>query len=113
MLGRDVGRYVEDYRRYFGEQAAHATEAKTMLDPAPRVVLDPGFGMAWWAGRQGRRNRRGYLRAYDRSHTESRGVGRVPGLARTGYFEVEYWDLEQAKLRRAAGLPYSPVKRCS
>src|SRR5438094_5150255 len=46
MIGTDVTRFVEDYKAYFGKHAAQAKEPKTMLDPAPRVVLDPGFGLA-------------------------------------------------------------------
>src|SRR5882672_10200666 len=46
LLGTDVGGYVADYKRYFGEHAPKAKDPKTMLDAAPRVVLDPGFGLA-------------------------------------------------------------------
>src|SRR5262249_10050534 len=46
MVGADVHRYVAEYKDYFGAHAQKAREAKTMLDPAPRVVLDPGFGLA-------------------------------------------------------------------
>src|SRR6266705_4371739 len=46
MLGTDVARYCEDYRRYFGEHAPRAKEPKAILDPAPRVVLNPAFGLA-------------------------------------------------------------------
>ena len=46
MLGSDVAGYAEEYRRYFDEHAPCAKEPKTILDPAPRVVLDPAFGLA-------------------------------------------------------------------
>src|SRR2546428_1699475 len=46
MLGTDVLRYAETYRRYFDEHAPKAQEPKTVLDPAPRVILDPAFGLA-------------------------------------------------------------------
>ena len=52
MLGTDVDRYVAEYGRYFGEHAPKAKEPKTMLDPAPRVVLDPAFGLAARAARR-------------------------------------------------------------
>ncbi|HMP38782.1 MAG TPA: class II aldolase/adducin family protein, partial [Roseiflexaceae bacterium] len=45
LIGRDVGAYVADYRRYFAAHADPAAQLQ-MLDPAPRVVLDPAFGMA-------------------------------------------------------------------
>ena len=46
MLGTDVNGYARDYKSYFDEHAPHAKETKTMLDPAPRMVLDPEFGLA-------------------------------------------------------------------
>ena len=51
MLGRDVAEYARSYRAYFERHAAKAP--KTMLDPAPRTVLDPQLGFAA-AGRDAR-----------------------------------------------------------
>src|SRR3990170_9155040 len=45
MIGRDVRGYVEEYKRYFSENEPLAKDRKTMLDPAPRVVLDPELGL--------------------------------------------------------------------
>ncbi len=44
LVGRDVEAYVRAYHEYF--EHAQASQAKTMLDPAPRVVLDPELGLA-------------------------------------------------------------------
>jgi rhamnose utilization protein RhaD (predicted bifunctional aldolase and dehydrogenase) len=46
MLGTDVAAYARAYAAYFGEHAPKAREPKTILDPAPRVILDPVFGLA-------------------------------------------------------------------
>ena len=46
MLGRDVAAFAEAYRAYFTRNASRAKEPKTMLDPAPRIILDPEFGLA-------------------------------------------------------------------
>src|SRR3954466_16401432 len=45
MLGRNVDAYAADYRKYFGSNAAAAKDRKTMLDAAPRVVLDAELGL--------------------------------------------------------------------
>ena len=45
LLGRDVGVYEQAYRDYFGRNVFSAKEPKTMLDPAPRVILDAEFGL--------------------------------------------------------------------
>jgi len=101
MLGTDVGRYVADYKRYFGEHAPKAKEPKTMLDPAPRVVLDPGFGLAA-AGRTAK-DAAIVEEIYD--HTidvilRAEELGGFRALPAKDIFDVEYWDLEQAKLKK-------------
>jgi rhamnose utilization protein RhaD (predicted bifunctional aldolase and dehydrogenase)/NAD(P)-dependent dehydrogenase (short-subunit alcohol dehydrogenase family) len=106
MLGRDVAAYARRYRDYFERLSAKAKDQKTMLDAAPRVALDPQLGLAA-AGRSAkdtaiveelyehtvdvilRAEALGGWRALDQQHT----------------FDIEYWDLEQAKLRKAGVAP--------
>ena len=45
MVGRDVEAYADGYREYFAAQKGRARTEPVMLDPAPRVVLDPELGM--------------------------------------------------------------------
>jgi rhamnose utilization protein RhaD (predicted bifunctional aldolase and dehydrogenase)/NAD(P)-dependent dehydrogenase (short-subunit alcohol dehydrogenase family) len=106
MLGTDIGRYVAEYERYFGEHAPKAKEPKTMLDPAPRVVLDPGFGLAA-AGRTAK-DAAIVDEIYD--HTidvilRAETLGGFRALPAKDIFDVEYWDLEQAKLRKGGKPP--------
>jgi rhamnose utilization protein RhaD (predicted bifunctional aldolase and dehydrogenase) len=54
MIGRDVAAYAQRYREYFAAHEPAANERKTMVDPAPRLVLDPELGCARWAGRRKR-----------------------------------------------------------
>jgi rhamnose utilization protein RhaD (predicted bifunctional aldolase and dehydrogenase)/NAD(P)-dependent dehydrogenase (short-subunit alcohol dehydrogenase family) len=101
MLGTDVDRYVAEYGRYFEEHAPKAKEPKTMLDPAPRVVLDPAFGLAA-AGRTAK-DTVIVEEIYD--HTidvilRAEALGGFQALAPKDIFDVEYWDLEQAKLKK-------------
>jgi rhamnose utilization protein RhaD (predicted bifunctional aldolase and dehydrogenase)/NAD(P)-dependent dehydrogenase (short-subunit alcohol dehydrogenase family) len=101
MLGTDVGRYVSEYQRYFGEHSPKAKEPKAMLDPAPRVVLDPGFGLAA-AGRTAK-DAAIVDEIYD--HTidvilRAEALGGFQALPAKDIFDVEYWDLEQAKLKK-------------
>jgi rhamnose utilization protein RhaD (predicted bifunctional aldolase and dehydrogenase)/NAD(P)-dependent dehydrogenase (short-subunit alcohol dehydrogenase family) len=105
LLGRDVARYAAEYRRYFEEHAPAAREPKSMLDPAPRVILDPDLGLVT-AGRSAR-DAAIVFDVY--AHTmaviaRATLLGGYRALPPRDLFEVEYWDLEQAKLR-AAGKP--------
>jgi rhamnose utilization protein RhaD (predicted bifunctional aldolase and dehydrogenase)/NAD(P)-dependent dehydrogenase (short-subunit alcohol dehydrogenase family) len=105
MLGRDVNQYAESYREYFARNAPNAKEPKTMLDPAPRVVLDPEFGLTTI----GRTAREASIARDLYSHTidvitRAEKLGGYRALSEEELFEFEYWDLEQAKLR-GAGKP--------
>jgi rhamnose utilization protein RhaD (predicted bifunctional aldolase and dehydrogenase)/NAD(P)-dependent dehydrogenase (short-subunit alcohol dehydrogenase family) len=105
MLGRDVEAYADAYRRYFDEQAPRARQKVTMLDPAPRVVLDPELGLCT-VGR-GARDAAVVFDVYARTMDvieRATLLGGYRALPAASLFEVEYWDLEQAKLR-AAGKP--------
>ncbi len=106
MIGRDVAAYAEMYGAYFARNAPHAKEKKTMLDPAPRMVLDPGFGFAA-AGRTAK-DAAIVAELYDHSidvFMRAEGIGGWHALPEKNLFEVEYWDLEQAKLRKGGAAP--------
>jgi rhamnose utilization protein RhaD (predicted bifunctional aldolase and dehydrogenase)/NAD(P)-dependent dehydrogenase (short-subunit alcohol dehydrogenase family) len=106
MLGRDVAAYAAAYRDYFNRHAPAAKQPKTMLDPAPRVILDPQFGLAC-AGRSAK-DARIVRDIY--SHTidvilRATALGGYRALPERDIFDVEYWDLEQAKLKKAGAPP--------
>jgi rhamnose utilization protein RhaD (predicted bifunctional aldolase and dehydrogenase)/NAD(P)-dependent dehydrogenase (short-subunit alcohol dehydrogenase family) len=106
MLGRDVAGYAKKYREYFDRLAAKAAEKKTILDTAPRVALDPQLGLVA-AGRTAR-DTAIVEELYDHTidvilHAEALGGWRALDQRHT--FDIEYWDLEQAKLRKAGAAP--------
>lgn len=106
LLGRDLDAYAEAYRRYFEEHAPQAREPKTMLDAAPRVILDPAFGLST-VGRSAQDAcivRDIYRHTIDVIARATR-LERYQALPARDYFDVEYWDLEQAKLRKAGTAP--------
>lgn len=101
MLGRDVNGYAADYTAEF--DAFNGDQNLTMLDPAPRVILDPELGMLT-AGR----DVKSYVAARDiAKHTvntieRAERIGGYHALPANDILSVEYWELEQAKLSRAA-----------
>jgi rhamnose utilization protein RhaD (predicted bifunctional aldolase and dehydrogenase)/NAD(P)-dependent dehydrogenase (short-subunit alcohol dehydrogenase family) len=102
LIGRDVAAYAEAYRHYFHEMSKQAREPKTMLDPAPRVVLDAELGLCS-AGRSARDCavvRDIYEHTID-IILAGETLGGYRALPAQDVFDVEYWDLEQAKLKRA------------
>lgn len=101
MVGRDVDAYAAAYREYV---RFHVNERSlATVDPAPRVILDTELGMAV-AGRS----------AVDASIAEdiyrhtidiilsAEQLGGWRALPAKDFFEVEFWDLERAKLAKSA-----------
>jgi rhamnose utilization protein RhaD (predicted bifunctional aldolase and dehydrogenase)/NAD(P)-dependent dehydrogenase (short-subunit alcohol dehydrogenase family) len=106
MLGRDADSYVDAYKAYFAEHAPRARETKTMLDPTPRVVLDP----AWGVSTVGRSAKDAAIVSDIYDHTmdvilRAEALGGYQALPARDLFDMEYWDLEQAKLRKAGNPP--------
>jgi rhamnose utilization protein RhaD (predicted bifunctional aldolase and dehydrogenase)/NAD(P)-dependent dehydrogenase (short-subunit alcohol dehydrogenase family) len=106
MLGRDVAGYAKKYREYFERLSAKAKEKKAMLDAAPRMALDPQLGFIA-AGRSAR-DAAIVEELYD--HTidvilRAEALGGWRALDEQHTFDIEYWDLEQAKLRKAGAPP--------
>ncbi|MBI2286476.1 MAG: bifunctional aldolase/short-chain dehydrogenase [Nitrosomonadales bacterium] len=111
LLGRDVEAYVQAYKNYFDKnsQAAPSSQTNkpplTMLDPAPRVIIDPEFGLVS-AGRSARDTQIVediYLHTQD-IILRGEMLGGYQALGEAPLFSMEYSDLEQAK-RKKAGAP--------
>ena len=101
LFGRDVSAFAASYKDYFHKHAPQAAQALTMLDPAPRVVLDPEFGLA----AIGRTARDAMIVRDIYEHTmdiitRSEALETWEALPAEDIFKVEYWELEQAKLRK-------------
>lgn len=102
LVGREVEGYAGAYRSYFDEHAPRAAVAKTMLDPAPRVILDPELGLVT----AGRSVKDAVIAAEIYEHTmdiieRAERLGGYRALPASDLFDMEYWDLEQAKLAQA------------
>jgi rhamnose utilization protein RhaD (predicted bifunctional aldolase and dehydrogenase)/NAD(P)-dependent dehydrogenase (short-subunit alcohol dehydrogenase family) len=94
------------YDAYFHEACAAKDVRKTKLDPWPRVVLAPGVGMFTLGSTLA--DARIAADVYE--HTldviaNATHVGRYSPVSRADLFDVEYWSLEQAKLKKVAPRP--------
>ena len=106
QIGRDVSAFADDYRAYFDEHAPGARTPVQMLDPAPRVILDPQFGLVA-AGRSAGETR---VVADIYRHTmdiieRAEHLGGWQALPARDIFDMEYWELEQAKLKNPGKPP--------
>jgi rhamnose utilization protein RhaD (predicted bifunctional aldolase and dehydrogenase)/NAD(P)-dependent dehydrogenase (short-subunit alcohol dehydrogenase family) len=106
QVGRDVDAYQAAYERYFAEHAASSAQRLQMLDPAPRIILDPELGLL----SVGQTAQDAAIAADLYQHTidivlRATALGGYRALPAADLFAVEYWDLEQAKLRRSSSPP--------
>jgi len=106
LVGRDVQNYAQDYQTYFADQAPKAKDKKTMLDRAPRIIIDPELGIC----AVGRSAIEAWIAADIYDHTidiitRSTLLGGYQALPVSDIFDMEYWDLEQAKLRKGDQTP--------
>lgn len=106
LLGRDVDGYVDSYREYFQKFEPVMKDRKKMLDPAPRVIIDREIGVF----SVGKSVRDATIVGDIYRHTidileRAAALGGYRALGPRDYFEMEYWELEQAKLAKPGGIP--------
>jgi rhamnose utilization protein RhaD (predicted bifunctional aldolase and dehydrogenase)/NAD(P)-dependent dehydrogenase (short-subunit alcohol dehydrogenase family) len=100
--------YAAKYDAYFEQMCRTKNVTKKKLDPWPRVILLPGFGACAVGGTA--READTALDVYE--HTAAvmataADVGTYAPCSRADLFDVEYWSLEQAKIKPVQPQPLS------
>ena len=107
IIGRDpaadIERFSRGYHKYFQR---HATAGLKPLDPAPRWAVWPGCGTISFGATLAEAEAINDIN----EHTidailQAEKLGGWQALPEKDIFEVEYWELEQAKLNKSAGAP--------
>ncbi len=94
-----LAKYREDYAKYY-ERCKHAN-SPAMRDPNPTVVLIPGLGMIAWG--KDKSESRVTAEFYNCAVEVMRGAEAIDeyiALPQQEAFDIEYWLLEEAKLKR-------------
>jgi len=106
MVGRNLDEYSKEYEKYFNRNSKNSKNELKMLDPGPRVVLDPEFCLCTIGS-----NVKEALIVNDiYTHTikiinQATELGGYRALPESDIFDVEYWELEQAKLKNNKANP--------
>jgi rhamnose utilization protein RhaD (predicted bifunctional aldolase and dehydrogenase)/NAD(P)-dependent dehydrogenase (short-subunit alcohol dehydrogenase family) len=93
--------YMAEYEDYFSRNASRSATAKITLDPLPRVAVIPELGLVGLG-----RNSADAAVAADIAHSwgstllKAESIGEFAPLDEADTFDMEYWSLEQAKLRK-------------
>jgi rhamnulose-1-phosphate aldolase/alcohol dehydrogenase len=91
--------YRKDYEAYYDR--CKRPDSPAMRDPNPTVVLIPGLGMIAWG--KNKSESRVTAEFYNCAIEVMRGaeaIDRYEAMDQQEAFDIEYWNLEEAKLRR-------------
>jgi len=101
-----VAKFSARYDAYFERENARVDGVKSKLDSAPRVVLVPRVGL-FGIGRTAKDASIAADLAENtvRVVTDAEAIGRYEPLPESDLFALEYWSLEQAKLKGALVKP--------
>lgn len=99
LIGTDIDSYVDEYAAYFERNQSRSAAPLVMLDPTPRFILDRQQGMFTVGKTIKDANivRDIALHTFDIIEDGER-LGTYTALPEAELFDIEYWDLEQAKL---------------
>lgn len=102
-LARAVVAYAADYAAYFER---HREAGQVMLDPAPRWAVWPGRGIvAFGKDAKDADVVLDIARHTARAIQRAEALGRWQALPEADLFRMEYWELEQRKLKKPGARP--------
>ena len=91
--------YRSDYAAYY--EACKHSNSPAMRDPNPTVILIPGLGLiAWGKNKSESRVTAEFYSLAIEVMRASEAISEYQGLPRQEAFDIEYWLLEEAKLKR-------------
>jgi rhamnulose-1-phosphate aldolase/alcohol dehydrogenase len=99
LLVEGLENYRSDYRAYY--ENCRRPDSPAIRDPNPTVILIPGLGMIAWG--KDKSESRVTAEFYNCAVEVMRGAEAIDqyiALPQQEAFDIEYWQLEEAKLRR-------------
>jgi len=99
LIDEGLEQYREDYKKYY--DTCKRDDSPPMRDPTPTVILVPGLGMIAWG--KDKSESRVTAEFYNCAVEVMRGAEAVDeyiALPQQEAFDIEYWWLEEKKLRR-------------
>ncbi|WP_420644975.1 bifunctional rhamnulose-1-phosphate aldolase/short-chain dehydrogenase [Candidatus Leptofilum sp.] len=98
-LEAGLAQYRADYAAYY--EACQNPDSPAMRDPNPTVILIPGVGLiAWGKNKSESRVTAEFYSLAIEVMKASESISQYQGLPRQEAFDIEYWLLEEAKLKR-------------
>ena len=95
-----IADYIERYRSYFDRNNSQLGKSKSPLDPIPRVALIPHCGL-FGIGKSAKEAAivADIAETWIEAVSAAESIGHFSSLGESEQFAMEYWSLEQVKLR--------------
>jgi rhamnulose-1-phosphate aldolase/alcohol dehydrogenase len=98
-IAEGLVQYRKDYEAYYHK--CKRPDSPAMRDPNPTVVLIPGLGMfAWGKNKSESRVTAEFYNCAIEVMRGAEGIDQYEAMDQQEAFDIEYWNLEEAKLRR-------------
>jgi rhamnose utilization protein RhaD (predicted bifunctional aldolase and dehydrogenase)/NAD(P)-dependent dehydrogenase (short-subunit alcohol dehydrogenase family) len=102
LFERELAHYAESYDAYFARMCAEKNVTRTKLDPWPRIALLEGVGLLAIGKTRAEASVAADVYEHDIDVMVAAGdIGSYAPASRADLFDVEYWSLEQAKIKKA------------
>ncbi len=99
LLKMGLARYRDDYETYYNRHKR--ADSPAMRNPNPTVVLIPGLGMiAWGKNKSESRVTAEFYKGAVEVMRGAEAIDQYEAMDPQEAFDIEYWSLEDAKLRR-------------
>jgi len=100
-----IKNYIKEYEEYFNRNNNLVNNSKIQLDPLPRLILFPGIGLIGI----GRDKKSAKISAdiglaWIETLLSAISIGKFKPVCERDTFNLEYWSLEQAKLKKKNNL---------
>jgi rhamnose utilization protein RhaD (predicted bifunctional aldolase and dehydrogenase)/NAD(P)-dependent dehydrogenase (short-subunit alcohol dehydrogenase family) len=98
-----IAAFITDYEAYFQRHNERVGGIKKPLDPLPRVLALPGFGIVGVGKTAAEASvSSDVAEAWIDAVLDAEAVGRFESISEADHFDMEYWSLEQAKLGKGS-----------
>ena len=99
IIKTHLNKYKEDYKKYYKRNKSKGSP--NLRDPYPVIILIPEYGMMSFAKNKStaRISSEFFCNAMN-VMKGAEGISKYTGLTEKEAFRIEYWELEEAKLRR-------------
>lgn len=103
-----IVQFTDSYRDYFDRNNAAVGGTKKPLDPLPRVLIVPGLGVVGIGKTAAEASiSSDVAEAWIDAVLDAEAVGVFESITEYEHFEMEYWSLEQAKLKKGNEKPFA------